>query len=167
MWTTYEHWQSSQLQRLANLDRNRVEELFNHLFYLQPTLLLDLAISAVDQEELSIPQCSALTGLSEEQVEQQLGAWRGRSHANDVEIQLDNRGVARVADGQVCVWEVVHSFRRLGSIGALSDAFPSLTVHELMAALAYAERHQSEVEALIERYEEVRTRRQSEYPFVR
>lgn len=144
-----------------------MEELFNHLFYLQPTLLLDLAISAVDQEELSIPQCAALTGLSEEQIEAQLAAWRGKSGESEASLQVDDRGVVRIAAGQVSVWEIVHSYRRLGSIGALAEAFPSLTLRELMSALAYAEQNPAEIEDMIERYEEVRTRRQVEYPFVR
>lgn len=168
MWTSVENWQLNQLQRLAVLDPGRVEELLNHLYGIQPTLLLDLAISAVDQEELSVPQCSALTGLSEEQVEDALRSHRNREMRSEAAVVIDEeKHIARLVKGGVAVWEVVRIYRQKGSIASLASAFPGLPMSELIAALAYAEKNPGEIEDMITRYEEARQRKHVEYPFVK
>jgi uncharacterized protein (DUF433 family) len=168
MWTSVEPWQLSQLQRLAILDPERVESLLNHLYAVEPTLLGELAVSAVDQEELSVSQCADLTGLSEEQVEAQLLTHRSRAMRSEAAVVIDpERHIARLAKGGVAVWEVVRVFRQHGTIAGLVDTFPSLSRSEMMAALAYAEKNLEEIEVQIERYEQVRQRKQAEYPFVR
>jgi uncharacterized protein (DUF433 family) len=168
MWTSVEPWQLTQLQRLAILDPERVESLLNHLYNVQPTLLLDLAISAVDQEEMSVCQCAQMTGLNEDQVESQLYAHRNRSVRAEAVVSFDGeRHIARLAKGGVAVWEVVRAFRQRGSINGLVEAFPSVSMNELLAALAYAEKNAEEIEDQISTYEAVRQRKQAEYPFVR
>ncbi len=165
MWTSVENWQLNQLQRLAVLDPERVETLLNHLFNVQPTLLVDLAISAVDQEELSVCQCADLTGLAEEQVEEQLLTHRNRGMRAEAAVYVDaDRHVARLVRDGVAVWEVVRVYRQRGSIAGLVDAFPGTGASELIAALAYAEKNPEEIEDQIARYEEVRQRKQNEYP---
>lgn len=168
MWTSLENWQLTQLMRMATLDPDRVETLMNHLFGLQPTLLTELAIAAVDQEELSVAQAAAVTGLSEEMVEQQLFAYRHREVRAEAVIVVDeDRNLARLAEGQVAVWEIVRAYRQKGSVAELTRIFPGLTMRELMAALTYAESHPDEIEERIQQFEDMRQRRQIEYPFTR
>ncbi len=52
MWARLEPWQLLQLQRIAKFDPERVESFLNTLWTQYPGLLHELAISAVDQEQL-------------------------------------------------------------------------------------------------------------------
>jgi len=167
MWTTLENWQLNQLQRLALLDPERVEALLNHLYELEPTLLQELAISAVDQDELSVEQCACLTGLEDDQVRQQLRSMQSKEIRQEAVVYVDeDRHLARMVKGGVAVWEIVRIYRQRRSADAVLDAFPSLGMNELIAALAYADVNSVEIDGQIERYEAVRQRKLAEYPLV-
>jgi uncharacterized protein (DUF433 family) len=74
-------------------------------------------------------------------------------------IHKDERGVARIRATQVAVWEVVRTFRTLGSVEELKAKFVVLTEGELRAALAYAGQNPDEISAQINRYEEYKQSR--------
>jgi uncharacterized protein (DUF433 family) len=168
MWTLLEPWQITQLQRLAAHDAERVETVLNTLWRQYPGLLEELAISAVDQEELGVEECASLLRMDIDAVNQRLAAFRKRAIDPETTIVLDDlTSVARLSEGQVAVWEVVREYRKLGSVERLASAFPGLTEPELAAALKYADGNPEEIEALILRYEEALTRRRSEYPYAR
>ena len=78
MWTQFESWQCRQLERLAQQDPDRAESALNTLWAMCPGLLEELAISAVDQEELSIADCAGLLGIAREDVERRLAGFRSR-----------------------------------------------------------------------------------------
>ena len=170
MWTKFEPWQLAQLQRLGQLDPERVETILNTLWHSYPGLLGDLAIAAVDQEQLSLEACASLLEITVEDVESRLIEFRQKSARFDYDwaVVMDgNSSVARLADSQVAVWEIVREFRKLGSVERLTESFPSLPKSELAAALVYAEQNPGEIEGQILRYEEMIEKKRSEYPFMR
>ncbi|HVL37914.1 MAG TPA: hypothetical protein VM328_00860 [Fimbriimonadaceae bacterium] len=151
---------------MGQLDPERAETILNTLWCVQPGLLDELAVSAVDQEELSIGECASLLEISAEQVEERLIAFRRRVQLVDLCVVRD-RDVAKLAQGQVAVWEVVREYRKLGSVIRLKEAFPALSEGELAAALIYAEEHPAEIEDKINEFETMVVRRRAEYPFVK
>lgn len=165
MWARLESWQLPQLQRLARLDPQRVEMMLNTLWNQYPGLYTELAISAVDQELLSVEDCATRLGVGEEQIEQDLLDFRLCAGSIESAVVQDRRNIACLAQGGIAVWEVIREFRKFGSVESLRSAFPGLSESELAAALRYAEGHPDEIEALISDYENVLARRRAEYPF--
>jgi uncharacterized protein (DUF433 family) len=168
MWVRLQSWQTQQLQRLTQLQPERAETILNTLWAACPTLLGELAISAVDQETLSVDACADLLAISTHEVEQRLIAFRKYSITIERAVVEEGcRHGARLAEGQVAVWEVVREYRKLGSVEALKESFPGLSEGELAAAFIYAEQHPSEVEEKILAYENMLARKKSEYPFMK
>lgn len=168
MWIRLEGWQSSQLERLAQMDPERAEAVLNTLWAVCPGLLEDMAISAVDQEALPVDECARLIGVEPQEVERRLIDFR--KHTLNLERAVVSGGCtngAKLAGGQVAVWEIIREFRKLGSVARLRECFPSLSEGELASAFLYAEGHKGEIEEKIGAYENMLARRRSEYPFVK
>lgn len=166
MWRLLEPWQLQQLQRLSTLDPERVETMLNTLWASYPGLFEELAISAVDAEELGVDACSERIRIAPDLVESEVVAFRNRPERMQMMVEHE-AGVARLAGSRIPVWEVVREFRKLGSVERLTEAFRSLSRLELAAALKYAEGHPEEIENQIVRYENILGRRRTEYPFAR
>jgi uncharacterized protein (DUF433 family) len=168
MWIRNEPWQLQQLTRLAYNDPERLETVLNTLWRSFPGLLPEVAIAAVDQESLSVDDCARLLEISPAEVEERLVAFRQHAVRTDrAVVHHGDRNVAKLVEGQVCVWEVVRQYRKLGSVERLSQAFPAVPKHELAAALKYAELHPYEIENQIQEYEAVLARKRAEYPFTK
>lgn len=170
MWTTYESWQLGQLRRLAQFDTERVETMLNTIWNSYPGLLEELAIAAVDQEQLSVGDCALLLKVPSCEVEARLIEFRGRTAPKQCDwavVVEDGSSIAKLADSHIAVWEIVREYRKLGSVERLTEAFPSLPKSELAAALVYAEQNPGEIETQIMRYEEILEKKRSEYPFMR
>ena len=170
MWTTYESWQLRQLRRLAQFDTERVETMLNTVWNSYPGLLDELAIAAVDQEQLSVGDCALLLQIPSVEVEKCLIEFRSRTTPKQCDwavVVEDGSSVAKLADSHIAVWEIVREYRKLGSVERLTEAFPSLPKSELAAALVYAEQNPGEIETQIIRYEEMLEKKRSKYPFMR
>jgi len=168
MWTTYDSWQLRQLQRLAQVDAERVETMLNTLWNSYPGLFADLAVAAVDQEQLSVDACATLLQVDPAEVDRRLIDFRNRAASpGDQAVVVEAGSCAKLADSHIAVWEIVREFRKLGSVERLTEAFPSLPKTELAAALIYAEQNPGEIETQISRYEEILQKKRSEYPFMR
>lgn len=170
MWTTFETWQLGQLQRLSQTDPERVETILNTLWNSYPGLLSDLAIAAVDQEQLSVDACAELLDKQTSEVEEALVEFRQKSAKfnYDWAVVVDNgSSIAKLVDSHVAIWEIVREFRKLGSVERLTEAFPSLPKSELAAALVYAEQNPSEIEDQINKYETILQKKRAEYPFMK
>jgi len=168
MWAKYEPWQLQQLQRLAKLDPERVESLMNLLFRQHPGLYGDLAIAAVDQEQLTVPECADRLNLDEHVIEEKRSVWRRALVSNidsAVVIHEGTKPVARLAEGHLAVWEVVREYRKVGTLDALRDSFPGISEVELASALRYAQEHPGEIEDQIQAYEKMLAVKRAEYPF--
>jgi len=166
MWARLEPWQLLQLQRLAKLDPQRVEMIFNTLWDRYPGLYTELAISAVDQELLSVEDCAERLSLSAEQIEKDLIDFRQCAGSIETGVVPDRRNVACLAEAGIPVWEIVRQFRKLEcSLERLCAAFPGLSQVELSAALRYAQANSEEIEGKIAEYETVLAKRKAEYPF--
>jgi uncharacterized protein (DUF433 family) len=161
-----EHWQLAQLERLAQLDPERVETMLNTLWRSYPGLLEELATQALDREEITLERYASTLGLSAEEAEAKLHAYRNAGFRLETAV-VHSQNIARLAKGQVAVWEVVREYRKLGSVEMLKQAFPSLSESELAAALRYAERNYEEIQAQIDGYESMLARRRAEYPFAK
>ncbi len=170
MWTTFDSWQLAQLKRLSNSDPERIETILNTIWKSYPGLLDDLAIAAVDQEQLSVADCAELTHAQTSEVEAKLIEFRQKNAHFDSDhavVMAENSSVAKLADSQVSVWEIVREYRKLGSVERLTQAFPSLPKTELAAALVYADQNPAEIEEQISKYEEILHKKRAEYPFMR
>src|SRR2546421_5202028 len=166
MWARLEPWQLLQLQRLAKLDPLRVEMILNTLWNRYQGLYTELAISAVDQEMLSVGDCAERLSVPAEQIEKDLVDFRSCAGSIETAVVPDRRNVACLAQGGVPVWELVRQYRKLDcSLESLSAAFPGLSQGELAAALRYADANPAEIEAKICEYESVLAKRKAEYPF--
>ena len=166
MWNVLAPWQLCQLQRLADSDPERAETALNTLWRTSPGLFEELAISAVDQEQLGVAEAAELLGCTGEQVVERIVAYRQRNVRHAIVIDGQN-SIARLSEGRVTVWEVVREYRKLGSVERLTQSFPGLTEGELAAALRYAEAHPQEIEEQISRYENILGKKRAEYPFAR
>lgn len=170
MWTTFESWQLGQLQRLSQTDPERVETILNTIWKSYPGLLSDLAIAAVDQEQLSVDGCAELLDTDTDKVERCLMEFRQKNakFEYDWAVVVDNgSSIAKLVDSHVAIWEIVREFRKLGSVERLTEAFPSLPKSELAAALVYAEQNPSEIEEQINKYETILQKKRAEYPFMK
>lgn len=78
-------------------------------------------------------------------------------------VVKDEKGVARIVDSQIAVWEIVRAFRKLGSVSALKESYGGLSERELRTALAYYGQNPDEISAQIAKYEEFRKPREA-YP---
>lgn len=168
MWAKLEPWQLLQLQRLAKLDPERVESLLNTLFHQYPSLFGELAIAAVDQEQLTIGECADRLGITEDLVEQRRAEWHRRLVSTTdtaVVVHEGTKPVARLAEGHLAVWEVVREYRKVGSVEALRNSFPGVSEVELAGALRYAQDHTQEIEDHIQAYEKLLALKRAEYPF--
>jgi len=163
-----EPWQLQQLQRLVKSDPERVEAILNTLWNVYPGLYTELAVSAVDQEILSVRECAERLDVNENQVERDLTDFRLSTKLMDAIVVRDGlRCIACLAEGGIPVWEVIREYRKLGSAARLKESFPSLSEGELAAAMRYASAHPDEIESLISDYENVLARRRAEYPFAK
>lgn len=167
MWARLESWQLPQLQRLSKLDAERVEALLNTLWHQYPGLYEELAIAAVDQEMLSVEDCAERLGKPIWVIEERLLQFRRAEVSVESAVVHDDtvKHIARLANGQVAVWEVVREYRKLGSLDALRSSFPAISEGELAAALRYAQEHAEEIQRLIDEYEGVLALRRASYPF--
>lgn len=166
MWHVVEDWQLTQLRRLASLDSERAEAVLNTVWNSYPGLFEQVALSAVDQNELSIEKCAELLNIEPEAVMFRLMQFRKAAARNlGVAIVHEPGKAAKLAGGSVTVWEIVREYRKIGSVELLTASFPSLSATELAAALKYAAQHSEEIEEQIRLYEETVARRRSEYPF--
>lgn len=154
MWAKLQPWQLLQLQRMAMRDSERLETIMNTVWASYPGLYAEMAIAAHDQGQLSLEECASLLEMTEIEVSEALLQFRKRSVPIEAAVILASGSrVAKIASGQVAVWEVVREFRKLGSAERLKDSFPSLSEGELAAALRYAQENPAEIENLIEEYE--------------
>ena len=167
MYHVLEPWQFTQLRRLASFDPERIETALNTLWNSYPGLFEEACVSAVDQEQLTVARCAEILNLDEGRVEELLHAFRSRPPQPATAVVRDERAVARLAEGNVAVWEIVREYRKLGSVEKLVNSFASLSRGELAAALKYAEQNPAEIEGHIARYEELLAKRRAEYPFAR
>lgn len=78
-------------------------------------------------------------------------------------VVKDEKGIARIVDSHVAVWEIVRAFRKLGSVSALKDSYGGLSERELRTALAYYGQNPDEISGQIAKYEETRKAREA-YP---
>src|SRR5579871_2154310 len=108
MWARLETWQLKQLQRLAKTDPDRVEALLNILWNQTPGLYSELAVSAIDQEMLSVEEGADRLSLTEHQVETELVDFRQKlSTVEAIVVHDDMRKAAILAEGGIAVWEVI------------------------------------------------------------
>lgn len=164
MWNVLEPWQIQALQRLATLEPDRLETILNTLWQSYPGLFEELAVMAAERDALSSTRCAEVLGIPVEEVQGRIAALNQREDlAERLVVMDDEKHVAKFEEAQVTVWEIVRTYRRLGSVERLEGAFPSLTRGQIAAALKYAQAHPEEIEAQIARYEETTTRRQPDF----
>lgn len=166
MWRKFEPWQVAQLQRLANIDLERAESVLNTVWSQYPGLYEQLALSALDQKQLSVEQCAKLIGVDEAACVERLQSLRSTlENRESAGVVIEPGQAAKVAAGSVAVWEIVREYRKIGSVERLVESFPSLSTAELVAGLNYARQHPEEIEEMIAKYEEALERRRNAYPF--
>lgn len=160
-------WPLTQLQRIAKHQPERARTILQLVLQHDPELYVELAVSAVDQEMLSIEDASQLTGLSEEEIHRHLVTFRNHVLYKEVQIVRDEtRGnVARLANGQIPIWEIIREYRRLKSLDELALSFPQLTKSEIAVAIRYAEQNSEEIQCEIDGYESMTKRLHAEYPY--
>ena len=160
-------WALGELCRLADRDPQRAERIMEALWTTHPRLLGELAISAVDLNEITAEEAAAVLGVSPEEVRSRVETFRKAERPSAPIVEDDGTGIARLAEGHVPVWEVVREYRKTKSIDVLSAAFPALTDAELRAAIDYGDDHAFEIDQLIKKYEGMQNRKRTEYPFAK
>ena len=158
-------WALGELCRLAEHDPQRANRIVEALWSAHPRLIGELAMSAVDHGEITVEEAAAVLSVSPEEVQSRVDTFRKSDSPGAPIVEDDGTGVSRLAEGHVPVWEVVREHRKTDSLEALAEAFPALTAAELEAAIAYGKEHRAEIDALIERYENMQERKRTEYPF--
>lgn len=163
-----ETWQITQLERLAKLRPQFAEQALTELWEARPDLFEQITLGAIDQGEVSVERGAELLGVSQEDVLERLATFRNATTVHDCAVVHDstNGKIARLAESQVAIWEIVREFRKLGSIDALLDHYPSLTRGELETAVRYSQSHPDEIEHQISQYESMLDKKRAEYPFV-
>lgn len=166
MSTPSDPWLIAQLGRLAKTNPERFDTFLKRVQANQPDIYEELALMAVENGDLSPENCAICLETDEQNVNVRLEIYRQveGNETKGIVIETDEHGVARLSDTGVKVWEIVHMYRKLGSIEALKESYLSLTDGELRAALRYADRNAEEVEARIAEYEKVVERTKAAYP---
>lgn len=158
-------WPLEQLQRMARYNPERLNGILGRVLQTEPELFHELVIGAADQEMISISEAAELTGLEHYEVERRIFEFRQSVAFQEVAIERESKGVARLSHQNVAVWEIVREFRKVGSVDGLKGSFPDLSKKELAVALRYAEANPEEIQSNIDSYEAMVLRRKSEYPF--
>ena len=153
--------------RLAKTNPERFDTFLKRVQVNQPDIYEELALMAVENGDLSAENCAVCLQTDEPSVNVRLEIYRQveGKETKGILIETDEHGVARLSEAGVKVWEIVHMYRKLGSLESLKESYHSLTDGELRAALRYADRNQEEVEARIQEYEKVVERTKAAYPF--
>jgi uncharacterized protein (DUF433 family) len=159
-------WQIAQLERLAQTDPSALEDALNAVYTARPDIVEFVVIGGVDQEEISVKEASQLLQKSEDAIEALLCAHRRRTLKQQCVVICEG-AIARIADGGIPIWEIVRTYRQVGSLERLSEVFAGISAPVLQAALAYAEVNRDEIDDQIGRYEEMLERKRAEYPYAR
>lgn len=130
----------------------------------EPELERDLALLAVYHGDLAESECAEILGCPCTEIQSGVEHLQASSDESDF-ISHDAKGIARVGDSHVAVWEIVREFRKVGSVSELNSRFPRLRESEVRAALNYCGRNPDEVAAQISAYEEIAARAKAAYPF--
>ncbi|MBS1723569.1 MAG: DUF433 domain-containing protein [Armatimonadetes bacterium] len=169
MKTAIAHWALPQFERLEQSSPERFEAILAALREVRPDLFGELTLMAAEHGEISHEEAGELLGSPSTDVEQLLTDYR--EVMTEVTqrrlIELDARGVARIAGKHVTVWEVVREYRRVDSVSGMNEAFPGLSELELRAALVYAGRNPDEIGGQIRAYEEILERSKAAYPYAK
>lgn len=167
MSTKTTHWLIPQLERLNRSRPQTIEKLLDCALQVNPELRKDLALMAAYYGDISIEECASYLGRPREEVRNGLD-----SFADEVEEMTENdaivhdiKGVARLREARVPVWEIVRAFRKVDSVAELQLVFPKLSESEIRAALSYTGRNPDEIAAQISAYEEIASRAKAAYPF--
>jgi uncharacterized protein (DUF433 family) len=160
-------WTLCELCRIAERDPQRGDRIMEALWTTHPRLLTELAISAVGHNEISAKDAADVLGLTTEEIQSRVEAFRKTERPSAPIVEDDGMGIARLAEGHVPVWEVVREHKRSNSLADLAKAFPALTVAELQAAITYGHENPEQIAALIDQYESMQDRKRSEYPFAK
>lgn len=169
MQTTLERWPFRQLEALAERDAELAEKVLDSLWEAHPGLLDRLVVGAVRSGELSLQRASERLSIEPDVLARRLADISGAASSCDDDAivfrQTPKGPEARLAESNLCVWEVVREYRKLGSIEAVKELFPNVTRSELHNAIRYAESHSSEIQAQIDEFEAQIQRKRAEYPF--
>lgn len=166
-WIPFEPWQIRQLKRVASAEPDRIESFLNSLWSAKPGLFQELSVRAVQDGYLSVEKCAETLGISDQEVRDLVESQSKPqvSHDDDITHDTTKHHIARLADSQVAVWEVIREYRRLGSAEALLASFPGVSQHQLAAAFRYAQAHPEEITEQISSYEEFLAARRSRFPY--
>lgn len=151
----FEPWQLKQLERIAQTNPDRLEELLQALWNRYPFLYEELVIASVDQGHLSEEDAASRMSVPVAMVNEKLEHFH---NTGDHRIDIVG-GVARLVSSHVAVWEVYRDFEESGSLDHLMETFPGIPISELKAAIRYAEAHMDEIRDSIARYEAAYTNR--------
>ena len=154
MWTPFEKWQVARLERLSKTDPGRLEAALNTLWAAQPDLLQRLTIEAYADGEINAAHAAKLLSISVSEVDALTEVLRRNALKQTCVVVCDG-SVAKTADGELPIWEIVRVYRRLGSITKLRVAFPSVRSAVIDSALRYARENPAEIERQIEEYESI------------
>lgn len=160
-------WALCELCKLADGDPQRGDRILEALWAAHPRLLSELAIYAVDHNEISVDEAAEVLSVTPEELRSRVEAFRRAETPRAPIVEDDGTGIATLAEGHVPVWEVVREFNKTHSLADVALAFPALTEDELRAAVEYGNGHPGEIEALIATYENMQDRKRSEYPFAK
>jgi len=156
-----ESWQFESLATLFNEQPVVADSLFSAFLVQNPELWNQIVVTGVRDGYLPIAEAARRTGLSEEEVSERVRN-AGPSKVRRNVIEMNGQGARLVASG-LYVWEIIRQLRLLGSVEALREHF-SLSREELTAARVYAAQNSDEVEAQINAFEDMKNRRNVEYP---
>ena len=169
MTTTLGHWILPQLERLARSHPERIDDLLESVRHTRPDLFDEFHLMAIEHGQLSRAEVAERLGADPSVVETRLQVYReAMTFATKSQvIEMDRHGVARIADKQITVWEIVREYRRTDKVEKMGAAFPGLSEGEIRAALIYAGRNPDEIGAQIRVYEELQERNKAAYPFAK
>lgn len=150
---------------MSAADPERFDLLVDHLRTFQPELFEDLALTALDEGDLSEEACAVVLSTDLSSLTERLETYRESDNGNPIAIALDDFGVARLTRSRLAVWEVVREYRLAGSLDSTEATFAGITPAEVRAALKYAEQHEEEINKRIAAYDDFQERAKAAYPF--
>ena len=160
-------WALCELCKLADRDPQRGDRILEALWAAHPRLLSEIAIYAVDHNEITVDEAAEVLSVTPEELRSRVEAFRRAETPRAPIVEDDGSGIAVLAEGHVPVWEVVREFNKTSSMPEVAKAFPALSEDELLAAIEYGQKHPGEIDALITTYENMQDRKRSEYPYAR
>jgi uncharacterized protein (DUF433 family) len=159
-------WQLDQLKVLSTTKPGTIQKALDALWIAMPSLQKEVILTALAEGRINATYAARELNLSEDVVIEQAAEFGSEGTGRPILslIECEAGKAAKLPESGLAVWEVIRKFRQLGTIQAVLESFPSLSEAEMQSALGYATMNSEEIDKNIRDYDDLQSRKYTEYP---